>query len=227
MIGWFHTHVRRTPLMLSAVDCHTQFLYETAVFKGIKAFVLHLPSQSLEYYELTETGLNALRLCTLQHPWKATIQHPECFQSSFYSFLKHLLKSGDTSVTLIDATESRPFSQPRSSYEKFLCGNKLPTTKVLESCQADSLHQTLDFTFKCTSCGKSFRDLRTKRKHLSRTKCTETVTSKDALSQPVPPVDPLKFLEQPSVGCSTTFQNQMRLFSISPEALVRPCTEQF
>ena len=25
VIGWFNTHVRGTPLMLSSVDCHTQF----------------------------------------------------------------------------------------------------------------------------------------------------------------------------------------------------------
>ena len=227
VIGWFHTHVRGTPLMLSAVDCHTQFLYETAVFKGIKAFVLHLPSRSLVCFQLTETGLNALRLCTLQYPWKATIQHPECFQSSFYFSLKHLLKSEDTSVTFIDATESKPFSQPLGTYKKFLCGNKLPTTKVLESCQPSSLHQTPDCALKCTSCRKSFRDLRKKRKHLSRTKCIESVASKMHF--------PSLFHLSTSRNISNSFvwvvqqfsRIKMRLLSFSLEALVGLCTRQF
>ena len=58
VIGWIHTHVHDTLLVLSAVDCHTLFLYETAVFNGIKAFVLHLSSRSLECYQLTETGFH-------------------------------------------------------------------------------------------------------------------------------------------------------------------------
>ena len=39
--------------MLSSVECDTQYLYETAVFSGIKAFVLQLLSKILECYELT------------------------------------------------------------------------------------------------------------------------------------------------------------------------------
>ena len=127
VLGWFHTHVRGTPLMLSAVDCHTQFLYETAVFTGIKSFVLHIPSRDLECYELTDLGLNSVRMCTLQSPEKATTQHLECFQGSFYRSLKHLLVIGDYPFTFTDARKTHPFSNPSGSYEKFLSGIELPT----------------------------------------------------------------------------------------------------
>ena len=44
VFGWFPTHVRGTPVMLSAIDCHSQDQSESAVFGGIKAFVMELPS---------------------------------------------------------------------------------------------------------------------------------------------------------------------------------------
>ena len=217
VFGWFHTHVRGTPVMLSAIDCHTQYQYESAVFSGIKAFVMELPSQTLDCYELTEVGSSSLCLCNLHFPWKANIQHTECFQSAFYRSLKHHLVQKDTAVTLIDARQSQPFSQPVGTYEKFICGNKSLSIQRLGDCQASPNLQSAECAFVCNACGKTFRDLKTKSRHLKRTKCDES--SESAFLQPAPAIDVKTFLDKPCVKCSATFQNHitaLQHFSRSP-----------
>ena len=204
VIGWFHTHVRGTPLMLSSVDCHTQFLYETAAFTDIKAFVLHLPSRSLDCYELTPLGVESVRLCSLRFPEKATSQHLECFQPSFYRSLRHLLINNDSAFTVIDARRSQPFSQPLNAFEKFLHGSELSSVQQIQSSTGIASPES---PLLCGLCGKVFRDIESKRKHQSRTKC-KILTSKAAVSSPVKVSEVHTFLKQPCKCCSKTFQNE-------------------
>ena len=193
--------------MLSAVDCHTQYQYESAVFTGIKAFVTELLSQTLDCYELTEVGSSSLRLCNLRFPWKANIQHTECLQFAFYRSFKHHLVQKDTAVTLIGARQSQPFSQPVGTYEKFICGKKLLSIQRLGDCQASPSLQSAECAFVCKACGKTFRDLKTKSKHVKRTKCDES--SESAFLQPAPAIEVKTFLDKPCVKCSATFQNHI------------------
>ena len=198
VLGWFHTHVRGTPLMLSAVDCHTQFLYETTVFSGIKAFVLQVPTNALDCYELTALGKESIRLCTLQFPHKATTQHLKCFQPTFYQSLKHLLVNVDAPVLVIDARNSQPFTQPVGLYEKFSYGNEPLTTQTFKVLN--------ELSFKCDSCGKTFANMANKRKHLNRTKCIGTISSNPALFEPV--TDVQNFLQKACTGSSVKFPDE-------------------
>ena len=83
----------------------------------------------------------------MQFPWKANIQHPECFQSSFYCSFKHYLFQRDTAVTLFDARESQPFSQHVFTYETFIFGNRPPSTQRLGGCDASPNKQSSECAF--------------------------------------------------------------------------------
>ena len=123
-------------------------------------------------------GSSSLRLCNQHFPSEANIQHTECFKSSFYRSLKHYLVHRDAEVTRIDARENQPFPQLVGIYENFICGNKSsPSIQHLGDCQASSYQQTSESAFVCKACGKTFRNLKTKRKHLKRTKCDESSES--------------------------------------------------
>ena len=120
---------------------------------------MEMSSQTLDCYQLTEVGSSSLRFCNLHFPWKANIQHIECFQSSVYRSSKHSLVHRDAAVTLIDARESQPFSQPVGTYEKFNCGKKSPSIQRLGGlgdCQASPNLQSSECAFLAKLVGKHF-----------------------------------------------------------------------
>ena len=202
--------------MLSSVDCHTQFLYKTAVFTDIKAFVMHLPSRALDCYELTSLGMESIRLCSLRFPEKVTSQHLECFKPSFYCSLKPLLINNHSAFTVIDARRSQPFSQSLSEFEKFSHGSDLSSVQQIGSSAGVKYPQNPLF---CGSCGKIFPDIESKRKHQSRSKC-KTYTSKAAKLSPVKVSEVHNFLKQPckSIGNRAHYQkNHEQLRYISRE----------
>ena len=207
VIGWFHTHVRGSPEFDAEFSGlpHAQFLYKTALFTEIKAFVMHLPSRDLDCYELTARGMESIRLCSPRFPEKVTSQHLECFKPYFYCSLKHLLINNHSAFTVIDARRSQPFSQPLGAFEKFLYGSELSSVQQIEESSGGVEYP--DNPLLCQSCGKVFRDIESKRKHQSRTKCKSS-TSNPAKSSPVKKSEVHIFLQQPCKCCSKTFQDE-------------------
>ena len=110
MLGWVHTHVRGTPVCLRGTHCHTQNLYSIHMFPNVKAFVIQLPDEVLDCFELTELGFARACHCIVSFPERAVRQHQECSSPCYYSPLRSSVEFKSVPFTLVNERKTKLFN---------------------------------------------------------------------------------------------------------------------
>ena len=211
VLGWVHTHVRGTPVCLSGTDCHTQYLYSTHMFPNIKAFVIQLPEEILDCFELTEIGFARVSQCSVNFPERAVRQHQECSSPIYYSSLRLSVEFKNVPFNLVDGRKTKSFTFPSRTYETFYHGTaNAPSSQFHQPIEAENAPNQ----FNCVGCSKFFTDSSKLSRHLKQSKCRTIIASDNTASSNVlsklQSLTVESFLKVPCVCCGSVFENEQR-----------------